>query len=51
VAGALAPGRGADHLHLLSRVGMIGAVPPLLRTSSWRGASLSTGCLHGVVLS
>jgi len=31
------PGREADHSHLMTRLRMHGAIPPLLNTSSWRG--------------
>jgi hypothetical protein len=30
------PGREAATHHLVSRIGMIGAMPPFLHTSSWR---------------
>jgi hypothetical protein len=33
----------AWHLHLVPRLTMRGAIPPLPHTSSWRGAELSTG--------
>jgi hypothetical protein len=34
------PGREADHLHLVARSRMRGAIPPLPNTSSWRGDQL-----------
>jgi hypothetical protein len=47
-------GRGVKfttHLHLVPRLRMRGAMPPLLHECSWRDAQLITGCLRGLVLS
>jgi hypothetical protein len=35
--GVKRPGREGDHLHLVPRLRMCGAISPLPHTSSWRG--------------
>jgi hypothetical protein len=39
------------HLHIVPGLKMLGAIPPLLHTSSWLGAYLKDGKIYGAVVS